>query len=197
MDQGVKILAAVGVLMGGIVVALMFRHESLPNRPAVPTHPGPLLLHKDRGTMPFAPGAAEEPPDETDPTPMSAAPDASRPATVVSPGVFTEPPCLTREYPGLRVPETPRWGSQGNIMPAANAPRTHKIVDGDTLEALAERYLGSADRYREIYEANRDVLPSPELLPIGTKLKIPPPGIKALRGPNMMPKRRLVPLRAQ
>jgi nucleoid-associated protein YgaU len=38
---------------------------------------------------------------------------------------------------------------------------------------LAERYLGDADRYLEIYEANRDLLPSPEVLPIGARLKIP------------------------
>lgn len=50
---------------------------------------------------------------------------------------------------------------------------THKIVDGDTLEKLAERYLGSADRYMEIYEANRFLLPGPEVLPIGVELKIP------------------------
>jgi hypothetical protein len=52
--------------------------------------------------------------------------------------------------------------------------RTHKIVDGDTLTALADRYLGSPDRYLEIYEANRDQLPTPELLPIGIELTIPP-----------------------
>jgi len=53
---------------------------------------------------------------------------------------------------------------------------THKVVDGDTLEVLAERYLGSPDRCLEIYEANRDVLPSPQLLPIGAELKIPSSG---------------------
>jgi nucleoid-associated protein YgaU len=57
--------------------------------------------------------------------------------------------------------------------------RTHKIVDGDTLEALASAYLGSADRWLEIYELNRHVLPSPALLPIGVQLKIPPLGPQA------------------
>ena len=51
--------------------------------------------------------------------------------------------------------------------------RTHKIVDGDTLSRLAQRYLGSADRYQQIYEANRDVLRSPDLLPIGKVLRLP------------------------
>ena len=52
-------------------------------------------------------------------------------------------------------------------------PATHTIVDGDTLTHLAERYLGSADRYLEIYELNSDVLSSPDLLPIGKQLNLP------------------------
>jgi phage tail protein X len=38
---------------------------------------------------------------------------------------------------------------------------------------LAERYLGSASRAMEIYEANRGVLAHPGILPIGAELKIP------------------------
>jgi nucleoid-associated protein YgaU len=49
----------------------------------------------------------------------------------------------------------------------------HRIVDGDTLSKLAVEYLGRAERYLEIYEINRDVLSSPDLLPIGVTLKIP------------------------
>jgi phage tail protein X len=52
-------------------------------------------------------------------------------------------------------------------------PATHKIIDGDSLEQLAERYLGSASRAAELFEANRGVLARPELLPIGVELKIP------------------------
>ncbi len=51
--------------------------------------------------------------------------------------------------------------------------QTHKITDGDTLPALAQAYLGDAGRAREIFEANRDVLANPEILPIGRELKIP------------------------
>jgi nucleoid-associated protein YgaU len=53
--------------------------------------------------------------------------------------------------------------------------RTHVVVDGDTLTGLAARYLGSSDRYREIFAANRQILPTPDLLPIGATLKIPSP----------------------
>ena len=57
--------------------------------------------------------------------------------------------------------------------PTEQTPRTHKIVDGDTLASLAERYLGSPQRAGEIYDANRDVLFDPQLLPIGVELTIP------------------------
>ncbi len=53
-------------------------------------------------------------------------------------------------------------------------PRTHTVIDGDTLTALAARYLGSSDRYRELFAANRKLLASPDLLPIGAVLEIPP-----------------------
>ena len=51
--------------------------------------------------------------------------------------------------------------------------RIHRIVDGDTLPALAEKYLGSAQRGPEIFRANRHVLQSPDLLPIGAELTMP------------------------
>ncbi len=51
-------------------------------------------------------------------------------------------------------------------------PVRHVIGEGDTLPKLAERYLGDRDRYREIFEANREVLHDPRLLPIGIELTI-------------------------
>lgn len=50
---------------------------------------------------------------------------------------------------------------------------SHRIVDGDTLHSLAARYLGDETRAPELFEANRDVLVYPEVLPLGTTLRIP------------------------
>lgn len=49
--------------------------------------------------------------------------------------------------------------------------RTHTVVAGDTLWALADRYLGSGPRWQEIADLNgvRD----PRTLQIGTRLRIP------------------------
>jgi hypothetical protein len=47
------------------------------------------------------------------------------------------------------------------------------VVDGDSLERLAGRYLDDSSRANEIYEANRELLANPDLLPIGAELVIP------------------------
>lgn len=52
--------------------------------------------------------------------------------------------------------------------------RTHVVTDGDTLPLLAERYLGDAGRSAELFDLNRELLDSPELLPIGVVLRLPP-----------------------
>jgi nucleoid-associated protein YgaU len=51
--------------------------------------------------------------------------------------------------------------------------RRHRVVDGDTLAQLAQKYLGDERRYLEILCANREVLTDPNLLPIGAELIIP------------------------
>lgn len=53
------------------------------------------------------------------------------------------------------------------------ATRTHRIVEGDSLEQLAEHYLGSRERFLELFEANRHILARPDVLPLGERLVIP------------------------
>ena len=61
-----------------------------------------------------------------------------------------------------------------SIMTVASAaPATHTVVAGDSLSSLAQRYLGSADRWKEIYEANRDVISDPNSIYVGQQLRIP------------------------
>lgn len=67
----------------------------------------------------------------------------------------------------------PNWDVAPDTPPADHEIR-HRVADGDTLTRLAVRYLGRADAYHEIFELNRDVLASPDLLPIGAILRIPP-----------------------
>lgn len=73
----------------------------------------------------------------------------------------------------------PRPAAQAQV-PAAQQPATdpgnvriHVVKQGDTLYRLSIQYYGSGRRWREIYEANRDVMNSETDLRIGTRLKIP------------------------
>jgi nucleoid-associated protein YgaU len=71
---------------------------------------------------------------------------------------------------------------------AGAAARTHKVSDGDTLSKLAVTYLGSSERYVEIYALNRDILTNPDLLPIGKTLKIPAAAVPAAAAaPKLVP----------
>ena len=50
---------------------------------------------------------------------------------------------------------------------------THTVVAGDTLSKIAKQYLGDANAYTDIFEANRDKLSDPNLIKPGQVLKIP------------------------
>ena len=56
---------------------------------------------------------------------------------------------------------------------ASAEPRTHDVVAGETLSALAKKYYGDASKYHKIFEANRDQLNDPDKIRVGQKLKIP------------------------
>lgn len=51
--------------------------------------------------------------------------------------------------------------------------RTHAVQSGDTLEKLAQRYLGAPDRWPAIYEANSSLLGAGQPLRAGMELAIP------------------------
>lgn len=56
---------------------------------------------------------------------------------------------------------------------ASTTARRHVVVKGDTLFSLAQKYYGNRSRWRDIYAANRDVLPSENSLQLGMEIKIP------------------------
>lgn len=51
--------------------------------------------------------------------------------------------------------------------------QTLTVVQGDTLSKIAQRELGSPDRWQQLCEANKSVLPDCDLLPVGTILNLP------------------------
>ena len=105
---------------------------------------------------------------------------------------FGPPPDFNSNYPALLEPVEawtnrprasdiiPGKGSSlrpslvATDLPENGSSRRHRIIDGDTLSKLARKYLGDSNRAGEIYFANREVLATPEVLPLGVEIAIPP-----------------------
>lgn len=51
--------------------------------------------------------------------------------------------------------------------------RVYTVVSGDSLGYIALQFYGSTAEYSRIFEANRDILDSPDLIQIGQRLTIP------------------------
>jgi LysM repeat protein len=52
---------------------------------------------------------------------------------------------------------------------------TYTVKEGDTLSHIAKKFLGNANAYMEIFNANRDQLSDPDKIKPGQVLKIPHP----------------------
>lgn len=53
------------------------------------------------------------------------------------------------------------------------APRVHTVSSGDSLSKISKQYYGTATRWNDILQANKDVIRNPDALVLGTKLRIP------------------------
>ena len=84
-------------------------------------------------------------------------------------------PAAATSQPTRPAPVTMAAPAPAAPAPAAPppAPRTYRVASGDTLIKISSRYYGTAARWQDIYDANRDQLRSPDVLPLGVELKIP------------------------
>ena len=68
-------------------------------------------------------------------------------------------------------------GSSSTAPPPAQplkpAPKTYTVVAGDSLSKIAKKQLGDANKWKQIFEANRDVIKNPDLIKPGQVLKLP------------------------
>jgi len=61
----------------------------------------------------------------------------------------------------------------GVASTAPTATQTYTVNKGDTLSKIAKEFYGSANRWHEIFDANRDQISNPDLIKPGQVLKIP------------------------
>jgi nucleoid-associated protein YgaU len=57
--------------------------------------------------------------------------------------------------------------------PVPAAPRTYTVAAGDNLSKIAKKFYGDANKWKRIFEANRDVIKNADLIKPGQVLKIP------------------------
>ena len=180
----VKQLACVaGVLGAGVLAAWPFRQHALPVPPTPASVPLDLTLRQADVTL------AGSPPGDDSPAVGLDLADREGNLKPVQPAAFSvarpsledlgPPPEMPISFsparldapPGEFVPRnTPRPDWSEKQM----QPRSYTLRDGDTLEDLADRFLGTQSRASEIFEANRAVLSAPDLLPVGIAIVIPP-----------------------
>jgi len=60
-----------------------------------------------------------------------------------------------------------------DVEAPANAAKMYTVKSGDTLSAIAKNFYGDANRYNEIFEANRPMLSDPNMIYPGQVLRIP------------------------
>jgi phage tail protein X len=167
-------------------VAAPDKPSPIPNAPPVteaqvgrqPTKPASVHRHPTLGSVP-PPDLAFKyqsllPGSQPDPTPASA---DERP-TLEETGT----PTANDTRPGTAKPERAPAGDPEATETAGRDATRHRVVDGDTLEKLARKYLGKGERAMEIFQANRSVLDDPDVLPIGLELALPSSGAEQAPG---------------
>ena len=116
---------------------------------------------------------ADEPPRSFFPARTEAVPEAA-PETGESPiSLALEPEPSRVEAAPVALTPAPRVAPTKPTAPAAVAGRRHIVVKGDTLFSLAQKYYGNRSRWRDIYAANRDLLPNENSLRLGMEIRIP------------------------
>ncbi|MFV0445400.1 MAG: LysM peptidoglycan-binding domain-containing protein [Planctomycetaceae bacterium] len=105
-------------------------------------------------------------------------PQKMRPGLQVA---LPEATLLESQYPQLFIGPAPsitatrptvRTDGPGEFFVSAGEPH-YRVGEGDTLSSIAQKHLGRASRWEQVYTMNRDVLPSADRLKPGTVIRLP------------------------
>jgi len=92
--------------------------------------------------------------------------DAKKPdfSNVQSGASSTAPPAPKADFGNVQ---------SGVTSTAPAAAQTYTVVKGDSLSKIAKHFYGNANRWHDIFDANRDQISNPDLIKPGQVLKIP------------------------
>jgi nucleoid-associated protein YgaU len=180
--QKQKLLAAGAVLAAGFGLALPFQRPRDANPIPTPAPPQAAVDAAKPQTLagPVVLDGQFSPPSSAPASLASTAVPADAPEASTADSAASSPPAAASPTADAAADEiiTARPVFDAEDVAAADEPsspghRIHVIHNGDTLERLAERYLGDGLRALELFDLNRDLLENPHLLPIGAELRIP------------------------
>lgn len=192
MQRDLKVGLSLGVLVLGVVGALLFRKEQASDSPRPTLKTARKIDERiaERPRTPYMTGDVEfEPEESTDPDTKAEQAADGRPAHTVPPdwmkddedpfqvsrndkGKFDFRHGVDSDHSSVK-PVQPHKSATRDSETAQASLQTHVIQSGDSLSLLAERYLGNQGRFQEIYDANRDVLTDVNRLPLGATIVIP------------------------
>jgi nucleoid-associated protein YgaU len=91
-------------------------------------------------------------------------------------GLFDKKPDTDQDADQPRADFSNVQGGSSSTAPRPRAEvevRSYTVIAGDSLSKIAKREYGDAQKWRQIYEANRDQIKDPDLIYPGQVLTIP------------------------
>jgi nucleoid-associated protein YgaU len=104
------------------------------------------------------------------PTPSAARSKSAIDRTANRP-MFERPAAF--DDPDERMVRSDREEQPSGYYYGRNGEPLYRIGADDTLGSIAQRHLGRASRWHEIFEKNQDVLKTPDNLTLGTVIRLP------------------------
>jgi nucleoid-associated protein YgaU len=82
------------------------------------------------------------------------------------------------QHAGAQAPMGQKGGAAASAPKggAAYQARYYTIESGDTLSEIAQKHLGDAGRWQDLFEANREVIKDPDKIYPGQRIRIPQEG---------------------
>jgi len=84
-----------------------------------------------------------------------------------------EPPESRPDFSNVRSGGSSTAPAEPQPISTIGPGKTYVVVKGDSLSKIAKREYGDANKWRAIYEANKDVINDPDLIYPGQELKVP------------------------
>jgi nucleoid-associated protein YgaU len=101
----------------------------------------------------------------------------TRPAAAAKSPAEKTPPAKAgsngKETPAAKSPAGTRAATSTPETKAAARRHTYVVEEGDSLTSIARDILKDENRWKEIWELNKDKVPNPDHLLVGTELRLP------------------------